>query len=223
LRKHLPRIISREEVKRLLEAPQVGCPTGLRNRVALELMYHAGLRVSEIADLKPASIRWQTGEVLVRGKGDKDRVVPFANGTLGWLRLWEQKRPKAKTFLCTLKGGRLSRQYLGEMVVREAAKAGIERKVSPHTLRHCFASEKIEDGFTLPEVAALLGHISVQTTAIYLHANPKALRDKIQGAEKKPDAVAELKAKAEKLLARIAELEGGETRNSMSIEAKRLG
>ena len=180
----LPKIISQEEAAALLAVPNVGCPTGLRNRVCLEVMYRAGLRVSEVVKLKPGNIRWKTGELEVRnGKGGKDRVVPVDQKTMDWLQRWEDQRPKAGgLFFVTLKGGELSTRYLGQVVDRCADKAGLDRKrVSPHVLRHSYATEKLDAGFTSREVQELLGHANGGTTQIYTHVSPKSLRDKVQG------------------------------------------
>jgi len=180
----LPKIISQEEAAALLAVPNVGCPTGLRNRVILEVMYRAGLRVSEVVKLKPGDIRRKTGELEIRnGKGGKDRVVPVDDETMSWLERWERARPKAGgRFFTTLQGGRLSTRYLGQMVDRCAEKAGLDRKrVSPHVLRHSYATEKLDAGFTIREVQELLGHANVSTTQIYTHVSPKSLREKVQG------------------------------------------
>lgn len=182
--KQLPKVISKEQAGALLEQPNVSCPTGLRNRVALELMYRAGLRVSEVVNLKPGHIDWEQDQVQVKnGKGGRDRVVPVDQDTIEWLSRWEAARPKqGGRFFTTLQGKPLSRVYLWGMVKRAAKKAGIDPdQASPHTLRHCYASEKLDEGFTVREVQELLGHSNVQTTSIYLHVNPKALREKIQG------------------------------------------
>jgi len=183
--KTLPKIISREDVEKLLAVPNTSCPTGLRNRTALELMYRAGLRVSEVAGLKPRDVRWETGEVLVdHGKGDKDRVVPLDAEAINWLRLWRKdaKHPKgAPTFFCTLKGGPLSTEYLRQVVKRCARKAGLDpAQVSPHKLRHSYATELLDEGFTIREVQELLGHSSITTTQIYTHVRPNGLAEKIR-------------------------------------------
>ena len=188
----LPKFISTEEAENLLDQTNPRCPTGLRNRAVLELMYRGGLRVSEVCNLKPGHVRWETGEVnVVNGKGGKDRVVPLPRPTVEWLQRWSDARPKKSgRFFTTLQGKPVSRHYLGQMVSRYAVKAGITQKVSPHTLRHTYATEKLHDGFTLAEVRDLLGHSNTSTTSIYLHADPELLRAKIQGEEKKAEIAA---------------------------------
>ncbi len=101
---------------------------------------------------------------------------------MDWLQRWNERRPKARrAFFCTLAGGPLSTRYLQQVVQRVAEKAGIERRVSPHTLRHSYATGMLDDGFTIREVQVLLGHSSVATTQIYTHVRPKDLAAKIQG------------------------------------------
>ncbi len=183
----IPKTISKETAQAILAAPNTDCITGLRNRVILEVMYRAGLRVSEVTNLSPGHIRWESSEIEIRhGKGGGERVVPVASDTASWLERWDRDRPKKPGrggyFFCTLKGNQLTTRYLRDMVDRCAEKAGIDRySVSPHTFRHTYATEKLDDGFTVREVQELLGHSNIHTTSIYLHVNPKALREKIQG------------------------------------------
>ena len=108
----------------------------------------------------------------------------------GWLRAWHEKRPKGKTFFCTLKGGPLSTRYVQQVVKRMAHRAGLERveKVSPHTLRHTYATELLDEGFSIREVQELLGHASVATTQVYTHVRPKGLADKIRARTEAADA-----------------------------------
>jgi len=207
-RRGLPKIMEREDVKALLAVPNTSCPTGLRNRTALELMYRAGLRVSEVTALKPGDIRWEKGEASVEhGKGDRDRVVPLDAEAVNWLRLWRKhpKHPKgAATFFCTLDGGPLSTNYLRDVVKRCARKAGLDPlAVSPHRLRHTYATELLDEGFTIREVQELLGHSSVVTTQVYTHVRPAGLAEKIRRrgqAEEKPTVDPEAQALAEKIV-----------------------
>lgn len=183
----LPKVISRSEAQRLLSLPDVKCPTGLRNRVALQLMYRAGLRVGEVCNLGPDDIDLERGYIYVQlGKGKRDRVVPTDPDTLAWCRRWMECRPPSRYFICTLKGGRLSDRYLRQVLERLSRKAAIylnsshsQRPVHPHTLRHCFATERLEDGFSIVEVQELLGHSSIQTTQVYTAVRPEALRSKM--------------------------------------------
>jgi integrase/recombinase XerD len=183
VRKRLPFVLDQAEVEKMLRRPNIKCPTGLRNRAILEIMAGAGLRVSEVVQLKPGEIRWDTGIIEVHdGKGGRDRNVPVTSETLGWLRAWQGKRPQARRFFCTLRGTPVSTRYLQAAVKRIARKAGVENaeRVSPHTLRHTYATQKLEAGFNLREVQELLGHSSVTTTQVYTHVRPRELAAKVQ-------------------------------------------
>ena len=184
-RKKLPVVLEKEEAEAILAQPNTGCPTGLRNRAILELMYRAGLRVSEVINLKPGDIRWGVGILEVRsGKGGKDRNVPVDSETLGWLRAWQGQRPgRRQRFFTTLQGKPLSARYLQQLVKRLAHKAGLERadQITPHVFRHSYATGLLNDGFTIREVQTLLGHSNVSTTQIYTHISPQVLTEKIQG------------------------------------------
>lgn len=183
-RKKLPVVLDKEEAEAILAQPNTGCSTGLRNRAILEVMYRAGLRVSEVIYFRPGDIRWGSGILEIRGgKGGKDRNVPVDSETLGWLRAWQGQRPtRRQRFFTTLKGGSLSARYLQQMVKRIASKAGIDRadQVTPHVFRHTYATELLNDNFNIREVQDLLGHSSVSTTQIYTHVDPRALAEKIQ-------------------------------------------
>jgi len=189
VKRTLPKIMDRADVEKLLAEPNTSCPTGLRNRAIMETMYRAGLRVSEVCNLAPRDIRWQARELVVReGKGGKDRVVPFGKALGQWLSLWNDERPKVGNgtghFFCTLQGGRLSPRYLQAMIKRESEAAGLDPEgVTPHVLRHCYATELLDGGFTIREVQELLGHSDVSTTQIYTHVRPVGLREKIDARD----------------------------------------
>jgi len=189
MRKKLPVVLDKSEAEAILRQPNTGCPTGLRNRTILEVMYRAGLRLSEVLKLTAADIRWETGLLEIRqAKNEKDRTVPVDSETIAWLRAWLEKRPKVKgegsrLFFSTLKGKKLSGRYVEAMVKRLAVKAlGEERgkAVTPHVLRHTYATTLLNGGFTIREVQELLGHSSVSTTQIYTHVRPQDLVAKIQ-------------------------------------------
>jgi integrase/recombinase XerD len=180
VRRRPPRVLSRDDAKKLLAVPKTGCPTGLRNRVALELTYRAGLRVSEVVKLRPGDVRKETGEVVVvNGEGGRDRVVPVDAETLKWIRRWakDPKRARrARTFLCTLRRKTLSADYLRQTVKRCVREAGLDAAaVSPCVLRHFYATELLNEGFTIREVQELLGHKSIQTTRKYTDVRPTRL------------------------------------------------
>jgi site-specific recombinase XerD len=190
----LPKVIDRKDINNLLAKINVKYPTGLRNRVALELMYRAGLRVNEVCNLSPVDVDLEHGFIYVQqGKGKKDRVVPLDPSLTEWCARWLAKRPPSEYFICTLAGGKVSDRYLREVCYRLSRKAGVTlndnhraKLIHPHTLRHCFGTELVEEGFTLPEVKELMGHASINTTMVYTHVRPEALAAKIRqrrGAE----------------------------------------
>ena len=186
--KRLPQVIERDDAKKLLAQPNTRCPTGLRNRAVLEAMYRGGLRVSEVTKLQPGHVRWQDGILEVRnGKGGKDRNVPFGPELGGWLQAWSERRPKGRYFFSTLKGGRMSVRYIEAVVERLARKARLSH-CTPHVLRHSYATELLDEGFTIRQVQVLLGHSSVATTQVYTHVRPGDLVAKIRGRDKAEDA-----------------------------------
>jgi site-specific recombinase XerD len=186
--KKLPKILSKSEVERLLSVPNPRYPTGLRNRVMLQLFYRAGLRRQEVIDLTPADIDFENNLLYIQdSKGGKDRVVPFDEETKSWLQKWQERRPESDYFFCTLPGKRLSPRYVLEMVYRCSEKSKVyvqngraKKKVHPHILRHTYATELLEEGFGIHEVQQLLGHSDITTTAIYAHVRPVQLAKKIR-------------------------------------------
>lgn len=214
--KRLPVVLDRGEMDRLRGTFNVKCTTGLRNRAIVEAALGAGLRVSELCNLQRRHIKWGAGIVEVHaGKGEKDRNVPVNQETLGWLKAWDGKRPAGaeRYFFTRHDGGQLSPRYLQAMVKRAAVKAGLNPETHPHTLRHSYATDLLDHGFTIREVQELLGHADVSTTMIYTHVRPGALAAKIQGngaalpAEVKDLAakLAALPAEARKALAAVLE------------------
>ncbi len=202
-RKKLPVVLEMAEAEAILAQPNTGCPTGLRNRAILEVMYRAGLRVSEVINLKPGDIRWGSGIMEVRsGKGGKDRNVPVDSETLGWLRAWQGQRPgRRQRFFTTLQGKPLSARYLQQLVKRLAHKAGLERadQITPHVFRHTYATELLNSDFTIREVQTLLGHSNVSTTQIYTHVEPRALSVKIQSRRVNGEVHQQIQELAKKL------------------------
>lgn len=200
--------ITPEEAKQLLAQPNPACPTGLRNRAMLQLMYRGGLRVSEIENLRPGDIRWKAGKVEVRdGKGGVDRTVPLDPETMNWLRQWEAERPKGSTFFTTLKGGQVSQRYIRQMVDRSAEKAGLNpADVSPHVLRHSYATELLDEGFTIREVQTLLGHSNVRTTETYTHVNANGIADKIAKRGQQAEVDEEIDAETLRLAKALREV-----------------
>ena len=178
----LPEVLTVDEARALVGQTNARSLTGLRNRVALVLMLRAGLRVSEVCHLAPKDVDIDEGALHVwRGKGAKDRVVYLDGETCELLRLWQARRPAGSRWLLPLvqtgrrgagestAGGRMSPEYMRSLVRRLAKRAGIERRVTPHTLRHTYATEEVRAGTPLHQVQASLGHARLSTTAIYLH------------------------------------------------------
>lgn len=172
----LPATLSEDDVERLLEAPDCDTPLGLRDRAMLELMYASGLRVSELVSLEPHQINLRQGVVRVLGKGSRERLVPVGEQALDWLgRYMKQARGEllgdiASAALFPGRGGRaLTRQAFWHRIKRLAARAGIDASLSPHTLRHAFATHLVDRDADLRVVQLLLGHASLATTQIYTH------------------------------------------------------
>ena len=133
----LPVILEPEEVQNLLKQPNKKYPTGLRNKALLSLMLHCGLRVSEVVNLRPGNINLTKGKLRVEnGKGNKDRDLAIPEYLIDLFDSWRKKRPESNFFFSTLKGKKLSIRYLQQMVKRYAQKAGLSKRISPHTLRH---------------------------------------------------------------------------------------
>ena len=183
LPRSLPRPLSVDEVTRLLEAPDAR-PVGLRDRAILELLYGAGLRISELTGLDVDDVELEEGSVRVLGKGGKERDVPvgryareavadyLARGRPGFATT----RSRA-ALLLNQRGGRLTRQGVSDLVARHVHAAGIRRRVTPHTLRHSFATHLLEGGADVRVVQELLGHASVATTQIYTLVTKEHLRE----------------------------------------------
>jgi len=184
--KRLPHVLSPDEVERLLEAPDTSKPLGLRDRAILETLYATGARVSEVCGLDVDSIHFDYGYLRCIGKGNKERVVPVGRTALGWVRRYvDEVRPgllkgHAATALfvsARRRGGRLRRETVWAMVRKYARLAGIRKKVSPHTLRHSFATHLLSAGADLRSVQEMLGHVSIVTTQLYTHVDRDRLKD----------------------------------------------
>jgi len=178
-----PKTLSEGDVERLLAAPDTTRPLGLRDRAMLELLYSSGLRVSELVGLKLFEVSTNEGVVRVRGKGDKVRLVPLGEFAIDWLlRYQAEARPALlKQRACdeifvTARGASLSRQMFWMMIKRYASAAGIVKPISPHVLRHAFATHLINHGADLRVVQMLLGHADISTTQIYTHVARERLK-----------------------------------------------
>ena len=175
--KILPIYLSVEEVERLLDAPNMKSPSGIRDKAMLELMYASGLRVSELLELEKANINLKKGIVIVFGKGAKERKVPMGDFALEYVvKYINQVRGKfhgadSKYLFLNKKGKPLSRVYFFKQIRKYASEVGIEKEISPHTLRHCFATHLLEGGAQLRTVQEMLGHANIATTQIYTHVS----------------------------------------------------
>jgi len=172
----LPLILSLDEIDRLLSAPDAATPRGLRDQAMLQLLYASGLRVSELVELKLTDLHLDESFVQVLGKGEKRRLVPFGEVArealktyLGGVRpRWANRAPSAHLFI-TDRGTGMTRQGFWKLLGRWARAAGIERAISPHKLRHSFATHLLERGADLRSVQTMLGHADIATTQVYTH------------------------------------------------------
>jgi integrase/recombinase XerD len=175
IQRTLPVVLTREEVERLLAAPDPGTPRGMRDAAMLHTMYAAGLRVSELVSLRLSDMDLQAGFLAVTGKGDKRRLVPIGEWAVAMIaRYMEESRPRwarpgeTAVFL-TNRRAPMTRQAFWLVIRRYAAAAGIRKALSPHKLRHSFATHLLEGGADLRSVQAMLGHVDISTTQIYTH------------------------------------------------------
>ena len=181
--KRLPKTISVEEVEELLNAPDLEKDEGFRDRTMLEVMYSSGLRVSELLGLKMKQINLQKGVIDVIGKGNKQRKVPIGEYALDYVNEYIEKhrshnKGKRSNYLFLNRYGEpLSRQYFFLQIKKYAKMAGIEEDISPHTLRHCFATHILENGAELKALQEMLGHTNLSTTQIYTNVSTKRILD----------------------------------------------
>ena len=175
--KKLPNVLSFEEVEDLLDAPDIENDSELRDKAMLETMYASGLRVSELLSLQLGNINFNEGYLKIKGKGSKERIVPIGEFALDFInRYVTLVRPKyaknrTKYLFLNRDGAPISRQYFWRQIKKYALKANIDREISPHTLRHSFATHLLENGANLKEVQEMLGHTKIETTQIYTHVS----------------------------------------------------
>jgi integrase/recombinase XerD len=172
----LPKSLTEPEVEALIQAADTETPLGLRDRAMLETLYATGLRVSELVNLKMNEVSLDTGVVRAMGKGSKERLVPLGEEALDWLqRYLDQGRSailegkQAEALFVTRRGGPMTRQMFWNLIKRYALRAAIRKPLSPHTLRHAFATHLLNHGADLRVVQMLLGHADISTTQIYTH------------------------------------------------------
>lgn len=183
LARRLPKSLTEDDVEALLAAPDIGTPLGLRDRAMLELLYASGLRVSELVSLGSAQVSHDMGVVRIIGKGSKERLVPVGEEALTWIRRYlGQARAAllggraAQALFVTTRGDAMTRQAFWNLIKRYAAQAGIASSISPHTLRHAFATHLLNHGADLRVVQLLLGHADISTTQIYTHVARERLK-----------------------------------------------
>ena len=179
----VPKTLSEAQVEALLAAPDTESALGLRDRTMIELMYASGLRVSELVGLKTVHVGLSEGALRVTGKGSKERMVPFGEEAHGWIRRYLAEARSAilhgqvsDALFVTARGGAMTRQMFWILVKRHARQAGIQVPLSPHTLRHAFATHLLNHGADLRAVQMLLGHADISTTTIYTHVARERLR-----------------------------------------------
>ncbi len=178
----LPKVLDESEVERLLGAPDLARPEGVRDRAMLELLYASGLRVSELVGLRLGQLRLDGGFLVAFGKGAKERVVPVGEAAEKWLRRYlAEVRPRwargrHEAVFVTRRGGAMTRQGFWKLLKGHGRAAGIDRPLSPHVVRHSFATHLLEHGADLRAVQSMLGHADISTTEIYTHVHRERLR-----------------------------------------------
>jgi integrase/recombinase XerD len=183
LPRSLPKSLTEEDVESLLNAPEVETLLGMRDRTMFEVLYATGLRVSELVNLSVAQVSLDMGVVRVMGKGSKERLVPLGEEALDWLQKYlKEVRPLllsgklSDAMFVTQRGGAMTRQMFWYLIKRHAKHVGLDKPLSPHTLRHAFATHLLNHGADLRVVQMLLGHSDISTTQIYTHVARERLK-----------------------------------------------
>jgi integrase/recombinase XerD len=182
--KALPKYLTEEEVEKLLAQPNLGSPHGSRDRAMLEVMYATGLRVSELIRLRTEDVNFEVGFVRTLGKGSKERIVPIGEAAIHHLKNYlgeayghfKAKKPTTPYLFLTQRGGAMSRQYFWMVVEKYGKKIGLSKGLSPHVLRHSFATHLLSNGADLRAVQLMLGHSDISTTQIYTHVTRERLK-----------------------------------------------
>ena len=180
LSRHIPTVLSVDEVKRILESVDLSAPEGHRNRAILEVLYSCGLRVSELVSLRISDLFIEESFIRVIGKGDKQRLVPIGEPAIRAVQLYLSQTRRAfaskkdeDILFLNRRGRQMSRQMVFLIIKRQCEAAGITKEVSPHTFRHSFATHLVENGADLRAVQQMLGHESILTTEIYTHIDSR--------------------------------------------------
>lgn len=183
LPRNLPKTLTEQDVEQLLASPDVETPLGLRDRTMLEVLYASGLRVSELVSLRIAQVSMDMGIVRVIGKGNKERLVPLGEEALDWLRRYVDEGRAvllagqvSDDLFVTARGQGMTRQMFWYLIKKHARQGGLNKPLSPHTLRHAFATHLLNHGADLRVVQMLLGHADISTTQIYTHVARERLK-----------------------------------------------
>jgi len=176
---YLPNTLTVEEALALIEAPDISTISGIRNRTMLELLYASGLRVSELVGLTMTSMHLESNYIIVKGKGNKERVVPVGDTAKYWINKYLTERDIESDFLFPGRNpqNHLTRMAFFKIIKNEAKRAGITTEISPHSLRHSFATHMLEGGADLRIIQELLGHSNISTTEIYTHMSTNTLKE----------------------------------------------
>ncbi len=184
MKKSIPGVISLEDVERVLAAPVESTPEGIRDLAMLEVLYATGIRVSELIGLKLNEVNFEMGFVIVYGKGSKERIVPIGERAQEKLKTYMSesrtsllKSREAKELFVTRRGSGMTRQGFWKLIKTYALKSGITKDISPHTLRHSFATHLLERGADLRAIQIMLGHSDISTTQIYTHVESERLKE----------------------------------------------
>ena len=185
--RHLPQVLTLEEIDRMVEGIDMSTPHGIRNRAIIEVLYGCGLRVSELVSLKISQLFEKDEYIVVVGKGNKQRLVPISQEALYYINVYREQvrdlqvvKPHCEDILfLNRRGSALSRVMIFYIVKELCQVAGIDKEVSPHTLRHSFATHLLEGGANLRAIQQMLGHESIETTEIYVHLDRSTLRQEI--------------------------------------------
>ncbi len=187
IQRKLPDTLSYEEILSIIAAIDLSRPDGMRNKAMLETLYSCGMRVSELIDLRLSRCHFDNGYVRVTGKGNKERLIPIGDDAMKYLTIYINEVRKFQTIkknsedhvFLNLRGGKISRMAVFNIIKDLAQKAGIHKSISPHTFRHSFATHLVEGGANLRAVQQMLGHESITTTEIYTHLDREFLRDTV--------------------------------------------
>lgn len=184
--RHLPEVLTVDEIDAIVAAIDMSTPEGQRNRAIIETMYGCGLRVSELVNLDLSHLFMDNEYIIVKGKGSKERIVPIDGVAIAEIERWmedrghiELKKGEENMLFVSRRGRRLTRVMIFYIIKRLCELAGIRKEISPHTLRHSFATHLLEGGANLRAIQQMLGHESISTTEIYLHVDRSKLRDEI--------------------------------------------